>query len=175
MKVYYDKRHSPGLVLKKGVHFDDDERVEGPTLQEGDHVYLFSRNLHSKRPSAKLDFKKYGPFRVARKVATSNFELDLPTTMKVRTKVFHVSLLEPAPRKVPLEKKVEIEADEEEFDVEEVLDSRYQGRTLHYLVKWLDHGPESNSWEPAKNLSCPELVTEFHRKNPDKPKPTRRR
>ena len=174
MKTYYDKHHSPGPVLKKGVHFDDD-RVEGPTLREGDHVYLFSRNLHSKRPSTKLDFKKYGPFRITRKVATSNFELDLPATMKVRTKVFHVSLLEPAPKKVPLEKKIEIEADEEEFDVEEILDSRYKGRTLHYLVKWLDCGPESNSWEPAKNLSCPEKVAEFHRKNPDKPKPTRRR
>ena len=133
-----------GLGICARVHFDDN-RAEGPTLQEGDHVYLFSRNLHSKRPSAKLDFKKYGPFRIAKKVATSNFELDLPTTIKVRTKVFHISLLELAPKKVPLEKEIEVEADKEEFDVEEILDSRYQRRALHYLVKWLDHGPESNS------------------------------
>jgi hypothetical protein len=45
--------------------------------------------------------------------------------MKVRTKVFHVSLLELALKKVLLEKKIEIEADEEEFDVEEILDLRY--------------------------------------------------
>jgi hypothetical protein len=45
--------------------------------------------------------------------------------MKVRTKVFYVSLLEPAPKKVLLEKKIEVEADEEEFDVEEILDLRY--------------------------------------------------
>jgi hypothetical protein len=45
--------------------------------------------------------------------------------MKVRTKVFHVSLLELALRKVPLERKVEIEVNEEEFDVEEILDLRY--------------------------------------------------
>jgi len=55
--------------------------------------------------------------------------------MKVRTKVFYVSLLELAPKKVLLKKKIEVEVDEEEFDVEEVLDLRYKGRTLYYLVK----------------------------------------
>jgi len=60
---------------------------------------------------------KYRPFRITKKVATLNFKLDLPPSMKVRTKVFHILLLEPALRKVPLEKKVEVEADEDEFDV----------------------------------------------------------
>ena len=68
-------------------------------------------------------------------MATSNFELNLLATIKVRTKVFYVSLLELAPKKVLLEKKIEIKADEEEFDVEEILDLRYKGRTLYYLVK----------------------------------------
>jgi hypothetical protein len=125
MKVYYDKYYSLGLVLKKGVYFDDDERVEGLTLREGDYVYLFSRNLYLKRPSAKLDFKKYKLFCIVRKVVTFNFELNLPTTIKVRTKVFYVSLLELALKKVLLERKVEVEVDEEEFDVEEVLDLHY--------------------------------------------------
>ena len=51
------------------------------------------------------------------------------------TKVFHVSLLELALRKVPFEKKIEIKADEEEFDIEEILDLRYKGKILYYLVK----------------------------------------
>jgi len=144
MKTYYDKYYSLGLVLKKGVYFDDN-RVESPTLREGDYVYLFLRNLHLKQPSTKLDFKKYRPFRIIRKVVTFNFELDLPVIMKVRIKVFYISLLELALRKVPLEKKIKIEVDEEEFDVKEILDLRYKGRILHYLVKWLDCGLESNS------------------------------
>ena len=65
--------------------------------------------------------------------------------MKVRTKVFYISLLELALKKVLLEKKIEVEVDEEEFDVEEILDLRYKGRILYYLVKWLDYSPESNS------------------------------
>jgi len=68
-------------------------------------------------------------------VATSNFELNLLATIKVRIKVFHVSLLELVPKKVLLEKKIKIKVDEEEFNVEEVLDLRYKGRTLYYLVK----------------------------------------
>jgi len=45
--------------------------------------------------------------------------------MQVRTKVFYVSLLELVPKKVLLEKKVEAEAKDEDYDVEEILDSRY--------------------------------------------------
>ena len=53
----------------------------------------------------------------------------------MRTKVFYISLLELAPKKVLIKKKIEVEVDEEEFDIEEVLDLRYRGKTLYYLVK----------------------------------------
>ena len=60
---------------------------------------------------------------MVKKVAILNYELDLPTSMKVRIKVFYISLLKPALKKVPLEKKLEVEAEEEkEFKIEEVLD-----------------------------------------------------
>ena len=55
--------------------------------------------------------------------------------IKIRTKVFHISLLELAPKKVLFKKKIKVEADEEEFNVKEILDLRYKGRTLYYLVK----------------------------------------
>ena len=53
----------------------------------------------------------------------------------MRTKVFYISLLELAPKKVLIKKKIEVEVDEEEFDIKEVLDLRYRGKTLYYLVK----------------------------------------
>jgi len=40
----------------------------------------------------------------------------------VRIKVFHVSLLEPALKGVPLEKKIKIDINENEYDVKEVID-----------------------------------------------------
>lgn len=152
------------------VHYDK-HRVEGPPLEEGDKVFLLTRNLHTKRPSKKLDFKKIGPFKIKRKISTSNYELDLPDSMRVRTKVFHISLLEPAPRRARLETQLEAVDDEEEFDVEIILDSRISNNELQYLVKWMEYGPESNSWEPADFLNCPEKLQQFHRQNPDRPGP----
>ena len=57
---------------------------------------------------------------------------------------------------------------EEEWEVEEILNSKYIGRGLYYLVKWKGFAEEKyNSWELAKNLAnSPELVALFHAKNP---------
>ena len=118
-----------------------------------------------KRLSKKFNFKRYGLFRIKKKVVTSNYELDLPANIKVRIKVFYILLLEPALKGVPLEKKIEIDADEDKYDIEEVINLRKGKNTFKYLVKWLDCGSESNLWELVKNFKCLDLITEFYRKN----------
>jgi hypothetical protein len=93
--------------------------------------------------------------------------------------VFHVTLLckhhaDPHGRDPVQPPPTITEHGEEEYEVEEVLDSRKYGRwkKLQYLVKWVDYGPESNSWEPAENLdTAPEKVAEFHRRFPHAPRP----
>jgi hypothetical protein len=180
--VKADKMSSLHAMLKEELEFVrtrmkkfyDRTRLEGPRLEEGDKVYLISRNLRTKRPSRKLDFRKIGPFKIDKKISENNYALALPSTMRLRTNVFHISLLEPAPKNARLGKDVEAEDEEEEWDVEEVLDSRITKGQLEYLVKWLDFGPEDNSWQPATNLNCPEKLQEFHQRNPDRPKETPR-
>ena len=175
--VKADQMHALHAMLKEELEFVrlrmkqhyDKHRLEGPRLERGDKVYLISRNLRTKRPSKKLDFKKMGPFKVDERISTSNYRLSLPGTMKLRTNVFHISLLEPAPKDARLATDVEAEDEEEEWDVEDILDSRIKDGQLQYLVKWLDFGPEDNSWQPATNLHCPEKQEEFHRRNPDRP------
>jgi len=55
---------------------------------------------------------------------------------------------------------------EEEYIVEEVLNSRMYRRKLQYLVKWEGYGVEENTWEDSHNLDhAPEKVAEFHTKN----------
>ena len=50
------------------------KRSKGPTLKEGDKVYLFRsnvkgrRNIKSKRPYDKLDFRKLGAYLIEREV-----------------------------------------------------------------------------------------------------------
>jgi hypothetical protein len=65
--------------------------------------------------------------------------------MKLRTNTFYISILEPALKNARLETIVEVEDKEEEWDVEEVLDSCITKGQLEYLVKWLDFGLEDNS------------------------------
>ena len=59
----------------------------------------------------------------------------------------------------------EIVDGEEEWVVEEILDSRMVNRNLHYLVKWEGFGVEHNSWEPWDNVHAPE-VADFYQRHP---------
>ena len=62
----------------------------------------------------------------------------------MRIKVFHVSLLEPTLKEVPLEKKIKINANKDKYNVKEVIDLRKGKNTFKYLVKWLDYSLKSN-------------------------------
>ena len=55
---------------------------------------------------------------------------------------------------------------EEEWVVEDILDSKLINQKLRYLVKWKDFGMEHNSWEPQENFHAPDIITDFYRKHP---------
>ncbi len=97
------------------------------SFEVGDDVWLNSKNLRTDRPSKKLDDKMIGPFRITAKHGSSCV-LNLPNIMAVH-RTFHVNLLRKDPNN-PLPGQ-ENEApppivvdDEEEWEVEEILESR---------------------------------------------------
>lgn len=147
MAFYYDKHHG-----------------EGPDLKKGEKVFLLSRNIRTKRPSKKLDHQKIGPFIIERKTGPVNYKLRLPESMRKIHPVFHVSLLEPAPKNAKIPTNVEIEeSTDEEYEVERVCRvKRVNGKPL-YLVKWKGYPTSENTWEPIENLrGCQDQVQEFH-------------
>jgi len=75
-----------------------------------------------KRLNKKLNFKRYGPFQIKKKVATFNYKLDLPASIKVQIKVFYILLLKPALKEVPLEKKIKINTNKDKYNVKEIVD-----------------------------------------------------
>ncbi|KIM34667.1 hypothetical protein M413DRAFT_35908, partial [Hebeloma cylindrosporum] len=90
--------------------------------------------------------------------------------------VFNVVKLTLAPadpipgRHAPPPPPPELVEGEEEYVVEEILNSCMFRRKLQYLVKWEGYGVENNTWENADNLAhAADAVTDFHTWNPAAP------
>lgn len=155
-------------------------RREGETIRVGDRVWLSTQGLPFKGGCKKLRPRRLGPFEVTHQVNPVAFRLKLPDSMKIHP-VFHRSLLSPyrGERRVreaggeglthPL-----MEERERHHEVMEILDSRWRGRQVEYLVAWEGEPESENTWVPAGEIDDGYLVEEFHNRYPRKPKPLER-
>ncbi|MBW0530400.1 hypothetical protein O181_070115 [Austropuccinia psidii MF-1] len=142
-------------------------------------VWLSSKNIKSTRPTKQLSERWLGPFKMLKKISTHAYHLKLPSQWKSILPFFHISLLEPVKTSTIASMNQEtpppiIIEEEEKGEVSQIMDSKFNGRKLWYLVEWkgFSQEPERSTWEPAKNLkNCPELVKDFHSLYPDKPGP----
>jgi len=61
-----------------------------------------------------------------------------------------------------LNEEIVLWRENEEFVVEQIVDSKVENGKVLYLVKWVDYPPVYNTWEPDENLqTCQELIQEF--------------
>ena len=137
------------------------------TLSPGDKVMLDSRNLKINTPSRKLSPRRYGPFKVLKQISLVAHRIELPSTMKIHN-VFHIDLLIPyneteAYGETYTQPPPEIIDGEEEYEIEEIINTRRTGKNkkMQYLVRWKGYPSADNQWVDAKDVHAPELLEEY--------------
>ena len=111
-----------------------------------------------------------------RMVGKNAYKLKLPNAMSRIHPVFNVVKLKAVPkdpivgcrRRSPPEPV--IVDGEQEYEVDEILDSRLRNAKLQFLVSWKGYGREENSWVSERDLHAPELIDSFYQRNPDAPR-----
>ena len=143
------------------------------TYQDGDLVWLEGRNLHLDRPAVKLAPKRHGPFKVTRVLSPITYQLELPPQWKIHD-VFHIDLLTPY-HKMDIhgpnfaQPPPDLVDGEEEYKVEEILDSRKhgRGRKVQYLVKWKGYPSSDNQWVNWDDMHADEALAKFKKRKPE--------
>ena len=146
---YYNDRHQPKRYCR------------------GDLVMLSAQNLSLKLPSRKLAPRFIGPFKVLDRIGTQAYRLALPEKYDIHN-VFHVSLLEPFTARpgeeMPEMTMPDLEADQEQWAVEEIRGDKIKDGTQFYFVKWEGWPAEYNQWVPEEDLSADRLLQAYLKK-----------
>jgi hypothetical protein len=82
-------------------------KLERFRFRERNLVYLLRRNIRTIKSSDKLDYKKFGPFKIKRNIKNISYELHFLFIMRIYP-IFHISLLKPAGLDTPINPAPEI-------------------------------------------------------------------
>jgi hypothetical protein len=121
---------------QRTAEYTNRKRSREPLLKKGDKVYLLRRNIKTKQPSRKLDFKKLGPFGIEEKISSVNYKLELPKTSRLYP-VFYILLLEPARGITQIDETTDIQPEYNTniYNIEKILASRVSKGSTEYFIK----------------------------------------
>ncbi|KAH7435520.1 hypothetical protein KP509_06G068000 [Ceratopteris richardii] len=128
--------------LKKEIHkaqeqykyYADQHRVQDPSYQIGDKVWLLKNNLQTSRPCSKLEHQRFDQFTILANINLEPYQIS----------PLRGERSSPSP-------PIEVD-DHEEFEVKHVLDSRISQGRLEYLIHWKGYDISDRTWEPTRNL-----------------------
>ena len=151
-------------------------RSDTPAYEVGDRVWLSTDNLCLPRASRKLSECWLGPYAITKLVGTNAVELRLPRSMHIHP-IVNVSCVKPYCERLPGQPVTApgpsnvTEDREEEYEVKSIIDSRYKGKRLEYLVQWKGWSETDRMWEPVSNLgNAADVVRNFHAAHPAAPR-----
>jgi hypothetical protein len=114
----------------------------------------------------KLLLKRYGPFKITKKIGPVAYRLDLPPSMRIHN-VFHIDLLMPyketeAYGPAYTRPPPDLINEEEEYEIESIRDTRQRRHHMQYLVYWKGYPTSDDSWVNQEDVHAPELIQAFH-------------
>jgi len=139
-------------------------------FNEGDQVWLDSRNLKLAQESRKFKPRREGPFIIDKVLGSVTYRLKLPPGWQIHP-VYHASLLTPyiendthgpSFTKPP----PDLIDNQEEFEIEAIISHRRKGNQWQYLIKWKGYPTSDNSWETEDNLEhSQETLSEYKKRH----------
>jgi len=164
------------FINQRTAYYYNAHHEKEPNLKKGDRVYLLRRNITTKWPNEKLNFKKLRPFIILERKNWLNYKIKLPEGSQIYD-TFHISLLEPAPKNVRISPASEQlllaepdDTNEKDYEVQKILELKYKDGQLQYRVRWKGCQPDEDTWEPTEYVNnITHLIKAFHWSNPDTP------
>jgi predicted metal-dependent hydrolase len=153
---------------KAQKRYVDQKRTSASEYKFEDVMWLFTKNIKIERSFKKLDYKWIESYKI-KKILRDACQLNLSQSMKIHN-IFHTFLL----RQVVTNSLIDqvqsssfsmIVDDEEEYEVNEILNSRYHYDKLQYKVAWIDHS-SNRAWYSAENFQnhSKEILDDYHRR-----------
>jgi hypothetical protein len=132
----------------------------------GDKVLLNVKNIIFTKSFKKLDYKYYDSYEIIESIEKQVYRLKLSFLLKEIHNVFHVFLLEShlydSARTLELLSIIEVD-DENQYEIDEVLDTRIRYEKLQYLIRWKEYSNFDNQWIVVKDMKeSQNLIRSYH-------------
>jgi hypothetical protein len=148
----------------------DQKRTSSSEYGVEDMIWLFTKNIKIERSSRKLNHKWIESYKI-KKVVRDACQLDLSQSIKIHD-TFHISLLRKAATNFLTEQiqssssSIVIDKqNEEEYEMNDILNSRYHYEKLQYRITWIDHSL-NRAWYSAENFQnhSREILNDYHQR-----------
>jgi hypothetical protein len=150
--------------------YADQKRTFSSEYKLEDTIWLFTKNIKIERSFKKLNHKWIDFYKIKR-VLRDACQLNLSQSMKIHD-IFHISLLRKAATDSFIEQIqsssssiVISENEKEEYEMNDILNSRYHYDKLQYKVVWIDHFSDK-AWYSEENFQkhFKKILNDYHRR-----------
>jgi hypothetical protein len=152
---------------KSQKRYVDQKRIISFDYVVENTVWFFIKNIKTKRSFKKLNHKWIESYKI-KKILKDVCQLNLSSFMKMND-TFHTFLLRSAATNSFIEQIQQwslsiVVNEEEKYEINDILDSRYHYNKLQYRIVWIDHFSD-RAWYSTKNFEhSKNILADFHQR-----------